>query len=107
MIRVTQDAAAGLRQIVSGSRTPSDFGVKLVPLEHLDLIGMAIGRPGDGDVVLGREHAPLLIVDSSLVEHLDQAVVDTDQDTQGNPRLVIHRGAAAEADGPHQRGRAG
>ena len=107
MIRVTQDAAAGLRQIVSGSRTPSDFGVKLVPLEHQDLIGMAIGRPGDGDILLGREHDPLLIVDSSLVDHLDGAVIDTEEDEQGRTKLVIHRRGAAEADTPHQRGRGG
>ena len=75
MIRLTERAAYGLKEILTANRTPSDQGIKLVPDERGG-VSMTIDRPGDGDSVVDGGKRPLLIVDATLADHLDGVVLD-------------------------------
>jgi len=92
MIRLTERAAYGLKEILTANRTPSDQGIKLVPGEKGG-VSMTIDRPGDGDSVVDGGKRPLLIVDAALTSHLDGVVLDLSKgDTEGEqPQFVFRR----------------
>jgi hypothetical protein len=92
MIRLTERAAYGLKEILTANRTPSDQGIKLVPDEKGG-VSMTIDAPGDGDSVVDGGQRPLLIVDSALSEHLDGVVLDLSRgDEEGQePQFVFKR----------------
>jgi len=75
MIRLTERAAYGIKEILSANQTPSDQGVKLVP-DGQGGVAMTIDSPADGDSVVDGGKRPLLIVDSALTDHLDGIVLD-------------------------------
>jgi hypothetical protein len=88
MIRLTERAEMGLRDILAAQHAPGDQAVKLVP-DPSGGIAMTIDRPRHGDAVIDGDKRPLLIVDSSLAPQLD----DVDF-TKGNglpPHFVFVR----------------
>jgi Fe-S cluster assembly iron-binding protein IscA len=92
MIRLTERAAYGLKEILTENRTPNDQGVKLVPGERGG-VAMTIDRPAEGDTVVDGGKRPLLIVDASLTERLDGVVLDYSQEEVGakQPQFVFRR----------------
>jgi Fe-S cluster assembly iron-binding protein IscA len=90
MIRLTERAATGLRDILAAQRAPGDQAVKLVP-DPSGGIAMTIDRPGHGDAVIDGDKRPLLIVDSALAVQLEDVTLDF---TKGNglpPHFVFLR----------------
>jgi Fe-S cluster assembly iron-binding protein IscA len=75
MIRLTERAAYGLREILTANRTPSDQGVKLVPNESGG-VAMTMDRPQEGDSVVDGGKRPLLIVDAAIAPRLEGIVLD-------------------------------
>jgi Fe-S cluster assembly iron-binding protein IscA len=89
MIRLTERAAHGLREILTTNRAPRDQGVKLVPDER-GAITMTIDKPGEGDSVVDGGQRPLLIVDAMIAERLDGVVLDFARGEDGEtPRFVL------------------
>lgn len=90
MIGVTARASQELKGILDAKRTPKDRGVKIVPGESGGL-ALVIDRPREGDAVVEGEERPLLIVDASLNDRLDNVVLDTTMETGGGeePRFVL------------------
>ena len=90
MIRLTERAEMGLRDILAARHAPGDQAVKLVP-DPSGGIAMTIDRPRHGDAVIDGDKRPLLIVDSSLARQLDDVTLDF---TKGNglpPHFVFVR----------------
>jgi Fe-S cluster assembly iron-binding protein IscA len=81
MIGVTERASQELKEILAAKRTPKDRAVRLVPGESGEL-SMVIDRPREGDAVFESDERPLLIVDASIGDRLDDVVLDT----TGEPR---------------------
>lgn len=92
MIRLTERAAYGLKEILTANRTPNDHGIKLVPAERGG-VTMTIDRPGEGDSIVDGGKRPLLIVDASLTDRLDGVVLDYAREDMGNeePQFVFRR----------------
>jgi Fe-S cluster assembly iron-binding protein IscA len=80
MIRVTERAANGLRDLLATSQAQGNQSVKLVPDEGGG-VAMTIGQPLLGDAVVPGEKRPLLIVDAALAARLEDVVLDF---TKGN-----------------------
>ncbi len=83
MIRLTERATTGLKEILATNGTPNDRAVKLVPGESGGL-AMVIGRPKEGDDVVESEQRPLLIVDASMSDRLDGVVLDASDEQAGD-----------------------
>jgi len=94
MLRLTENAAGQLEVILAESLTPDGYGVRLVDEDADGIIGMAISRPGEDDLVVGPEGNPLLIVAPDLVGHLDGTVIDLARDSRDAPRFVVLHEAA-------------
>lgn len=75
MIALTERATQGLKEVLAANQTPKDRAVKLVPGESGGL-AMVIDRVKEGDAVVEGDQRPLLIVDQSLAERLDNVVLD-------------------------------
>jgi Fe-S cluster assembly iron-binding protein IscA len=77
MVRVTERAATALQVLLATNAAPPDSGVRLAPNARGDL-GMSVDAPHAGDEVVRREEdaTPVLIVDSAVVEDLQEMVVD-------------------------------
>jgi Fe-S cluster assembly iron-binding protein IscA len=89
MIRLTERAAHGLKEILTANRTPKEQGVKLVPDESGG-VAMTIDQPGEGDAVVDGGQRPLLIVDSLIAAKLDGVVLDlTREEEDTEPRFVL------------------
>ncbi len=93
MIRLTERAAHGLKEILTAKRTPSDQGIKLVPTEDGGF-GMTIDKPAAGDAVVDEGNRPLLIVDAQLVARCEGAFLDVSKDPAGGEgrRFVLKPG---------------
>jgi len=89
MIRMTERAAVALNALLSSNRTPSDQGVKLVPTDSGGL-GLTIEKPKEGDDVVDVGSRPLLIVDSSLTDKLQAAVLDVDREEKDGEVTKAH-----------------
>lgn len=92
MIGVTARASQELKGILEAQRTPKDRGVKIVPGETGGF-ALVIDRPREGDAVVEGEERPLLIVDASLNERLDNVVLDTtaEKGEAEEPRFVLRQ----------------
>jgi Fe-S cluster assembly iron-binding protein IscA len=77
MITVTERAATALEELLSSSNAQPGQGVKLIPSDG-GQVGMTIDAPSEGDEVVSRGDAPLLIVDSDIADALDGARIDCD-----------------------------
>jgi Fe-S cluster assembly iron-binding protein IscA len=90
MIGVTERASHELKQILTANHTPKDRAVKIVPGESGGL-AMVIDRPREGDAVVEGEERPLLIVDASITERLDNVVLDASSAAteEAGPRFVL------------------
>ena len=75
MIRVTERAEKGLRDILAASQAESNQSVKLVP-DDTGGVAMTLGQPLHGDAVVPGERRPLLIVDATLAGRLEDVVLD-------------------------------
>ena len=75
MIRVTERAEKGLRDILAASQAVGNQAVKLVP-DDSGGVAMTIGQPLHGDAVVPGKQRPLLIVDAALAGRLDDVVLD-------------------------------
>jgi Fe-S cluster assembly iron-binding protein IscA len=76
MVRVTEQAATALEELLADNAAPPEVGVRLTPSGGGNL-GMAIDAPHDGDEVISRDdETPLLIVDQQLSPGLVEMVVD-------------------------------
>jgi Fe-S cluster assembly iron-binding protein IscA len=82
MITVTERAASALEGLLAESNAEPGQGVKLFP-RGTDEIGMTIDAPSEGDEVIRRSDAPLLIVDQTLTRPLDGAQLDCEEATNG------------------------
>jgi hypothetical protein len=95
MITLTERAATALEALLVESHAESGQGVKLVP-KGGDEIGMTIEAPSDGDEVIRRADAPLLIVDRTLTLPLDGAQFDCEDASvngQSPTRFALKRHA--------------
>ena len=77
MVRVTERAATALQELLTTTAAPPDSGVRLTPDSSGDL-AMIVDTPHVGDEVAlrGEDEAPVLIVDSAVVEDLQEMEVD-------------------------------
>jgi Fe-S cluster assembly iron-binding protein IscA len=75
MVRVTEEAATALQELLADSAAPPEAGIRLTPGAGGNL-GMAIAEPQEGDEVIIRDESPLLIVDSAVAPGLTDMVVD-------------------------------
>ncbi len=75
MIRVTERAEKGLRDLLAASQAQGNQAVKLV-LDESGGVAMTIGQPLHGDAVVPGEKRPVLIVDKALANRLDDVVLD-------------------------------
>jgi Fe-S cluster assembly iron-binding protein IscA len=82
MITVTERAASALEALLTDSVAEPGQGVKLIP-NGKDSIGMVIDAPNEGDEVVRRGDAPLLIVDRAISEPLDGSQIDCEDDVDG------------------------
>jgi|SoiMethySBSTD1v2_1073268.scaffolds.fasta_scaffold114839_2 hypothetical protein len=94
MIRLTERAEKGLKDILASSGAMRDQAVKLLRDESGE-IAMTIDRPGHGDavvtghsVVSGQPRA-LLIVDASLAARLGDALLDFTKGNGHPPHFVL------------------
>jgi hypothetical protein len=78
MINVTERAATVLQDLLTTNDAPPGQGVKLVPDSQGNL-GMTIASPDEGDQVVRRDEAPLLIVDASIAQQLDRTELDVQE----------------------------
>lgn len=94
MITLTERAASALEALLAESNAEAGQGVKLFP-KGGDEIGMTIDAPGDGDEVIRRADAPLLIVDQALTRPLDGAQFDCEDPLNGQAptRFALRRQA--------------
>jgi hypothetical protein len=89
MIRLTERATEGLKEILTANQTPREQGVKLVPDESGG-VAMTIDRPEEGDAVVDWGQRPLLIVDALVAEKLGGVVLDLTRDEdETEPRFVL------------------
>ena len=75
MVRVTEQAASALHELLADSAAPPSAGVRLSPSAG-GALGMNIEAPHEGDEVIEREQTPLLIVDGAVAPGLADMVVD-------------------------------
>jgi len=75
MVRVTEQAASALQELLADYAAPPEAGVRLTPGAGGN-IGMSIETPHEGDEVIEREQSPLLIVDGAVAPGLSDMVVD-------------------------------
>ena len=75
MVRVTEQAATALEELLEANEAPPEAGVRLTP-SGAGNIGMVIDAPHAGDEVVRRDEKPVLIVDSAVVGPLTDMVVD-------------------------------
>ncbi len=78
MINVTERAASVLQNLLETIDASPGQGVKLVPDSQGNL-GMTIASPDEGDQVVRRDEAPLLIVDASIAQQLDGTELDVQE----------------------------
>jgi Fe-S cluster assembly iron-binding protein IscA len=92
MITVTERAASALEALLADSDAQPGQGVKLIPSGE-DTIGMVIEGPSEGDEVVRRGDAPLLIVDRSISGPLDGSQIDCEGDIDGRTqtRFTLQR----------------
>jgi Fe-S cluster assembly iron-binding protein IscA len=77
VIAITERAATELEQLLATSSAPPQHGIKLIP-DGKGGIGMAILGPNEGDEVIRRGDAILLIVDRAITAQLDGVELDLD-----------------------------
>ena len=75
MVRVTEQAASALQELLADNAAPPECGVRLTPSAGGN-VGMMIEPPHEGDEVIVRDDVPLLIVDSAVAPGLTDMVVD-------------------------------
>jgi Fe-S cluster assembly iron-binding protein IscA len=75
MVRVTEQAASALEELLAENGAPPEAGVRLTPSAGGNM-GMIIEEPREGDEVINREETPLLIVDAAVAPGLTDMVVD-------------------------------
>ena len=75
MVRVTEQAASALQELLADHAAPPEAGVRLSPSVGGNL-GMNIDAPHEGDEVIVQQETPLLIVDSAVAPGLTDMVVD-------------------------------
>jgi Fe-S cluster assembly iron-binding protein IscA len=96
MIRVTERAATALHELLEINAAPPESGVRIAPNASGDL-GMTVDAPHAGDEVIlrGESAAPVLIVDGTLAEDLEQMVVDYEsvEDDHQTPGGFVLRAA--------------
>ena len=82
MVRVTDQAANAMQELLADNAAPPEAGIRLSPSTGGNL-GMGIDTPHDGDEVITRDEAPLLIVDADVAPGMTDMVVDF-RDTSEN-----------------------
>jgi len=75
MVRVTEQAATALQELLTANEAPPEAGVRLTP-DDKGSIAMIIDAPHEGDEVIGAAETPVLIVDSAVAGQLADMVVD-------------------------------
>lgn len=78
MISVTERAATELQDLLMTNGATPDQGVKLIT-DSSGNIGMTIALPAEGDEVVRRDEAPLLIVDGTIAQQLDGTELDLEE----------------------------
>jgi Fe-S cluster assembly iron-binding protein IscA len=92
MIRVTPSAEERLQELLLAHEATPEQGVRLTP-DGKGGLGLAIAAPREGDLVIERDDAPLLIVDGRVVEALDDKVIDyrpVEANGQTTRKLTVH-----------------
>ena len=75
MVRVTEEAAVALQELLTENNAPPDAGVRLTSTAAGN-IGMVIDSPQEGDEVHRRDEAPVLIVGGDLSRKMINMEVD-------------------------------
>jgi Fe-S cluster assembly iron-binding protein IscA len=75
MVRVTEEAAIALKELLTENEAPPDAGVRLTSTAAGN-IGMVIDSPQEGDEVHRRDEAPVLIVGGDLSPRMVNMEVD-------------------------------
>ena len=76
MVFLTDRAADRLEEMLDANHAGPAEGVRVVPIAP-GRIGLIVDVPHEGDEVIERDEQPLLIVDSTLVEVLQAAEIDS------------------------------
>ncbi len=80
MVRVTEQAASALQDLLTENAAPPQAGVRLAPNDGGNM-GIGIEEPHDGDEIISRGQTPLLIVDHAVAPRLRDMVMDVKDDT--------------------------
>jgi Fe-S cluster assembly iron-binding protein IscA len=75
MVRVTEQAATALQELLEANDAPPEAGVRLTPSGPGN-IGMVIDAPHEGDEVVRRDEKPVVIVYGVVAGPLTDMVVD-------------------------------
>ncbi len=75
MVRVTEQAATAIQDLLADNAAPPDAGIRLSANAGGN-VGMGIDTPRPGDEVITRDETPLLIMDSSLSAKITDMVID-------------------------------
>jgi Fe-S cluster assembly iron-binding protein IscA len=99
MVRVTERAATALQELLTTTAAPPDAGVRLTPNTNGGL-AMTVDAPHAGDEVVlrGEDEAPVLIVDSAVVDDLQEVEVDYQSvgDDHQTPGGFVLRGSSSQ-----------
>jgi Fe-S cluster assembly iron-binding protein IscA len=75
MVRVTDEAAVALKELLVDNDAPPDAGVRITPTAE-GQVGMVIDSPREGDEVIRRDETPVLIVGDDIAPRMTDMVVD-------------------------------
>jgi hypothetical protein len=78
MFAVTTEAARELQHLLEAEGAPPETGVKLSP-GNGGALQMTLDAPAEGDEVIREGERPLLILDGSIRQRLDGAVLDVER----------------------------
>ncbi len=93
MVRVTEQAASALQELLTEYAAPPEAGVRLSPNAGGNL-DMNIEAPHAGDEIISDQETPLLIVDGTVAPNLTDMVVDysnVSDDHQTTGGFVLRR----------------
>lgn len=93
MLTITESAGAIIANTLEAHRQAAD-DVFRVMYAGSDL-ALSMGGEHDGDIVIRHENRPILVLEASIAEALNDLIVDTD--SQDPSRLVIKTAADSEA----------
>jgi Fe-S cluster assembly iron-binding protein IscA len=91
MITITERATQAIQRARDDRHVPDEQGVRLAP-DGTGTLRLVFDTPRARDLVVRNGDAPLLILEASIADRLDHAVLDyADSDGDGSPQFTLIR----------------